>query len=98
LYRIIALIGIYIRTCVLPNPFAPLDGVMLFGAPVNADMANLIAESFIHLSVYNFVGRFYHRGSDPAFGSISYMVCYVLAVFLLYGVSWFVSFVLRIVG
>ena len=73
MYGIIAVIGIYIRTCVLPNPFAPLDGVVLFGAPVNADMTNLIAESFIHLSVYNFVGRFYHRGSDPALGSISYM-------------------------
>lgn len=92
------MIGLYIRTFVLPNPFEPLDEVVLFGTPIIAFWVNVCFEPILHLFAYSVVGRFYSRGSDPAFGSICYMVFYVLAVFLLYGLSWIVSFVLGIVG
>lgn len=98
LYGFIKGLGILIRLFYLPNPFEPLDGVMLFGTPIIAFWVNVCFEPILHLFAYSVVGKFYRSGSDPSFGSICYMVFYVLAVFLLYSLSWAVSFVLRIVG
>ena len=86
MYKIIYLIGFFIRQFVLPNPFIP------FGD--NAELINLIVGGiFVPLS-YIMVGLIYDNGSEPVLGSILFTIVYALntgvtyIVCLAYPTAW----------
>ena len=76
LYGIITVISVIVRQFVLPNPFE------CFGN--NAVLINWIAEPIIHIVAYGIVGLFYVSGSAPAWGSLLYLLTYVVIVGLLW--------------
>lgn len=90
MYKIIALISVFIRQFVLPNPFEALDGVFsmpLFGVdiPIPAICINLIAEPVLHAITFSVVGIYYSRSDRmPALGSFLYLLFYSIHVGLIY--------------
>lgn len=71
-YVLIAFISFCIRQWLLPNPFQCFEEKAL--------IYNLLAEPCLHVLAYNIVGLWYQKGSDSAFGSISYLGIYILLV------------------
>ena len=76
IYGVLAAISILVRQFVLPNPFE------CFGD--NAIIINLIAEPIIHAVAFALVGLVYRKGSDPGFGSLSFLLTYAMIV----GILW----------
>ena len=76
LYGIMTIISVIVRQFILPNPFE------CFGN--KAALINWIAEPVIQIIAYGVVGLFYVKGSNPAFGSLAYLVTYVIIVGLLW--------------
>lgn len=76
LYSIVALAGVLVRQFCLPNPF------VCFGD--KAVLYNWIAEPIIQITAFLLVGLVYRKGSNPALGSILYLLTYALIV----GVLW----------
>ncbi len=74
MYRIIALIGVYVRFAVLPNPFSGMENEVLL---------NIGAEFCLHPFTFFIVGLFYERGSAPALGSFLYLLVYSVNIGLL---------------
>lgn len=86
MYRLIYIISFLIRQFLLPNPFAPLGG--------NAEIINLlVGGAFVPLS-YFMTGFIYDKGSEPAIGSILFLVVYAIntgvtyLVCLAYPLEW----------
>lgn len=73
LYGIVSFISWFIRNNYLPDPFGPVG--ILF---------NTLIESLLHYSTFKTVGLFYRRGSFPSFGSLLYLVFYIIHNGLLY--------------
>ncbi len=90
MYKIIVIISILVRQFVLPNPFE------CFGN--SAFIINLIAEPIIHAVAYGLVGLVYHRGDEPAFGSLLYLVAYAALVGILWVLGQFAFAWWAIVG
>ncbi|MBR2928820.1 MAG: hypothetical protein IKC24_06655 [Oscillospiraceae bacterium] len=89
LYGFLSAVFLCIRQFCLPNPFDALGegvtivwkGVPILLAPV---LLNWIAEAFLHPITFGVVGIYYTRGSEPALGSILYMVFYAVHTGVLY--------------
>ncbi len=80
-YGIISIIGYFIRTFLLPNPFVSMGD--------RAVIINYIAGLIIPVIAYVSVGVFYTKGSSPAFGSFCFTVTYAVIVGILYLVGLF---------
>ena len=95
LYRIIAVISIFVRQFVLPNPFEPLGETFTITikdviVPLHPIVLNLIAEPILHTVTFAVVGIYYHKGrNNYALGSFLYLLFYVVHVGLIYIVSSF---------
>ena len=76
IYAVISTFSLIIRQFVLPNPFE------CFGD--KAIIINWMAEPIIHLVAYYLVGLVYQKGSNPGFGSLLFLLTYVLIV----GILW----------
>lgn len=76
LYGFVSLISIFVRQFVLPNPFE------CFGD--QAIIINWIVEPIIQAVAYILVGSVYQKGSNPAFGSLLFLLTYALIV----GILW----------
>lgn len=74
MYKIIALLGIYIRFFVLTNPFSGMENEVLL---------NIGAEVCLHPISFFTVGLFYDAGSEPTLGSFLYLVIYSINIGLL---------------
>ncbi len=70
LYFLLKVIFWVIRSLVLPNPFSPLEGL--------GEIVNLVFGGVLFPVSYFMTGLFYHRGDDPAAGSVLYMLFYVV--------------------
>ena len=88
MYGFIKGISMLIRLFVLPNPFGPLDGRMLFGYLINAFILNLSFEPVLNAIAYSAVGTIYQRGSAPAIGAILYAAVYSLFTMIVYVMVW----------
>lgn len=89
MYSIIRFISGFIRENMLPNPFEVLGekfNVDLFGLvlPMTPDLFMFLLETLI-LGGFTFfiVGRYYERGSAPAWGSFLYLAFYCIHIGLL---------------
>ncbi|MCR5782107.1 MAG: hypothetical protein K6G90_05150 [Clostridia bacterium] len=76
IYGLISVISILVRNFVLPNPFE------CFGE--RAVIINWIAEPVIQIIAYLLVGLVYKKGSNPAFGSLLFLITYAFIV----GILW----------
>ncbi len=76
MYKLISLLGILVRQIILPNPFE------CFGA--SAALINMIAGIVMAPISYLIVGFVYDKRSEPAVGSILYLVTYTLLTGLLW--------------
>ncbi len=76
LYAIVSIVSIIVRQFVLPNPFE------CFGEKAAA--INIIAEIIIQPIVYLLVGLVYRAGSNPALGSLMFLITYISIV----GILW----------
>lgn len=89
LYGLLSAVFLCIRHFCLPNPFDVLgegipvvwQGTPILLAPI---LLNWIAELFLHPITFGVVGLYYDRGSEPALGSILYMVFYAVHTGVLY--------------
>ena len=84
MYRLLALISVLIRQLCLPNPFETLP----YGTMTNT-MINIIIEPLLYKLTYCVVGLYYSKGSSPVFGSIIYLVFYVLHIGLIMLMGFF---------
>lgn len=75
MYRLMAIISLFIRQCYLPNPFENTPYPVLI---------NWICEPFLHGLTYEIVGLFYKRRSSPAIGAFLYLLFYAINTALLY--------------
>ena len=75
-YGVISIISVVVRQFILPNPFE------CFGD--QASVINWIAEPIIQINSYVLVGVVYKQGSNPAFGSVLFLLTYALFV----GILW----------
>ena len=95
LYRIIAVISILIRQFLLPNPFEALGenfviSINNMDIPLTPDIANWVTEPILHTITFAVVGIYYKKGhSDPALGSVLYLVFYAVHVGLIYIICCF---------
>lgn len=92
MYKLIAVISIFIRQFCISNPFEVLgDGlvVKIGEAPMALppEILNWIAESFMHTVTFAVVGLYYDRGSAPALSSFLYSLFYCVHTFLLWLMS-----------
>ena len=71
-----AFVSFIVRSFLLPNPFECFGG--------NAFIINLFAEPVIQAIAFAIVGVFYNRGSQPALGSIAYLLVYMAII----GILW----------
>lgn len=76
MYKIISVLSMLIRQFCLPNPFE------CFGD--SAVLINWIAGIVIASITYLIVGLVYEKGSDPAVGSLLYLITYSLLTGILY--------------
>lgn len=80
LFKVLATLFWAIRQFAIPNPFAPLgEGVAVW--------INLVADPLIASFTYGVVGLYYVKGTEPALGSILYMVFYCVHIGLIYLLS-----------
>ena len=89
IYSALATIFWLVRQFVIPNPFEALgDGItiMIGDAPLllTPEILNWIADPIIAAITFGVVGLYYIKGSEPALGSILYMVFYAVHIGLLY--------------
>ena len=89
IYSALATIFWLVRQFVIPNPFEALgDGItiMIGEAPLllTPEILNWIADPIIAAITFGVVGLYYIKGSEPALGSILYMVFYAVHIGLLY--------------
>ena len=68
IYTIVALVGLYIRQFVLPNPFEFMGTMGFF--------INLFISGLISYVSYRIVGLIYEKNSFPLLGSILYTLTY----------------------
>ena len=74
MYQIISSFSSIVRLLWVPNPFEPLPGAIII---------NLITAPILQYFTYFIVGLFYDAGSEPAVGSILYLVFFIIHVYLL---------------
>ncbi len=89
IYSALATIFWIVRQFAIPNPFEALgDGItiMIGEAPLllTPEILNWIADPIIAAITFGVVGLYYIKGSEPALGSILYMVFYAAHIGLLY--------------
>ena len=94
MYSLIKLISTLVRTFVLPNPFEQLPEpfnitVMTTQIAIPADLLNWIVEVPLHLITFAIVGLYYEKGSNPAIGSLLYMLFYCIHTAMLYIMACF---------
>ena len=70
MYKIISLLSLLIRQCCLPNPFECFGDYAL--------LINWIAGIVMAPVTYLIVGWVYEKGSEPAVGSLLYLLTYAL--------------------
>lgn len=70
MYRIICLIGFFIRQFLLPNPFEHLGDI--------STIVNLIVGGVLIPLSYYITGLLYERGSDPVWGTILFNIVYII--------------------
>lgn len=76
----------------IPNPFEALGAgltITISGVPVLFPpfLLNLLAEPIMYMITYVVVGMYYDRGSEPALGSILYLLFYCVHTFVLWLMS-----------
>ena len=74
MYGIIAPLSIFIRNFILPNPFEAYPLGLAY---------NWLAEIILYPITFITVGLFYEKGSNPALGSLLYLVFYLIYTGLL---------------
>lgn len=89
IYSALATIFWLVRQFAIPNPFEALgDGItiMIGEAPLllTPEILNWIADPIIAAITFGVVGLYYIKGSEPALGSILYMLFYAIHIGLLY--------------
>lgn len=89
IYSALATIFWLVRQFAIPNPFEALgDGItiMIGEAPLllTPEILNWIADPILAAITFGVVGLYYIKGSEPALGSILYMVFYAVHIGLLY--------------
>ncbi len=80
MYKLIALISVLIRQLCLPNPFETLK----YGTIIN-----IFIEPILYTLTYCVVDLYYSKGSNPVFGSILYLIFYVLHIGLIILMGFF---------
>ena len=85
MYKVISVISLLIRQFCLPNPFE------CFGD--SAQLINWVAGIVLAPVTYLIVGLVYEKGSEPAVGSLLYLVTYalltgVLCVMGIFSFAW----------
>lgn len=87
-YKIVAIIGFFIRLLLLPNPFELLNTVEPLTGPewklILGFADYFIITPILYYISYGTVGIMYERGSRPVFGSILYTVFYSSYVAIIY--------------
>ena len=81
LYGVLAIVSAVIRQCCLPNPFTCFGDM--------AEGLNLIVSIVLVPISYAIVGLFYQKGSDPAAGSVCFLITYALITFGLWVLGLF---------
>ena len=89
IYSALATIFWLVRQFAIPNPFEALgDGItiMIGEAPLllPPEILNWIADPILAAITFGVVGLYYIKGSEPALGSILYMVFYAVHIGLIY--------------
>lgn len=77
MYPIMAVISVLIRNFALPNPFSCFGDIGFF-------YNLLLAEPILHSLSYWLVGLVYEKGSHPSWGSLLYLIVYLLLDVMLY--------------
>jgi len=72
-----AVISVLIRNFALPNPFSCFGDIVFF-------YNLLLAEPILHSLSYWLVGLVYEKGSHPSWGSLLYLIVYLLLDVMLY--------------
>ncbi|MCH5194355.1 MAG: hypothetical protein J1F11_10360 [Oscillospiraceae bacterium] len=93
MYKIIAILSVWIRNFYLPNPFEPLENSIVINylgidIPIPSIFLNILAEPVLHCITYGLVGIYYSsKEKNPAKGSFLYLFFYCVHVGLLYLMS-----------
>ena len=74
MYQIISSFSSIARLLWVPNPFEPLPLAIII---------NWAVAPILYVFTYRIVGLFYDAGSEPAVGSILYLVFFIIHVYLL---------------
>ena len=93
IYFVLAALFWFIRQVAIPNPFEVLgEGIPIIIGEVSflltPDILNWIADPVIGAITFIVVGLYYIKRSDPALGSILYMIFYAVHIGLLYLLLW----------
>ena len=89
IYSLLATIFWIVRQFAMPNPFEALrEGlpIMLGDSSLilSPELLNWLADPIIFTITFFVVGLYYAKGSEPALGSILYMLFYAIHIGLLY--------------
>ena len=80
MYHIMKIISIWVRFAYMPNPFGSIE---------NGEVYNILAEPVLHIATFFVVGLFYDRGSEPALGSLLYLIFYFVHVGIILLIGFF---------
>ena len=91
MYKLIAVLSVLIRNFMLPNPFESFPNGIIY---------NWVTSALLFPVTFTMVGLLYERGSAPAWGSILFLVFYLIntGVLLLCSVFNFDSVVCVIIS
>lgn len=91
MYTSLATIFWFVRQFAIPNPFEVLgEGLIITISEVpiilSPELLNWLADPIIYIVTFGVVGLYYIKGSAPAWGSVLYMLFYVIHIGLVYWV------------
>lgn len=92
MYRVMAIISLFVRQFCIPNPFEALGAglmVNIEGSSVllTPNMLNWIVGLFLPGLTFGVVGMYYESGSAPVLGSLLYLVFFIIHNFILWVIS-----------
>ena len=83
MYGIIAIISLFVRQFLLPNPFEPLGDVFIRGLVLSPTALNWLAGLLLVPISYITTGFYYRSRENPAWGSFLFLFFYCVYVGLL---------------